>query len=217
MRTYNAQKYQRIIFTRGLTMTSHWCWCSPNVKCKYLVVSSATHGLRDTGMRVCTSREASKSRDLCCSDVQLDIYTVINVRCQQSSLVDCRTVEWLSTRSLVKYTTTSFVSSRLALFKLVRALDQKLPLFKRRVPSWWVSRLSWASCQSSLPQLTSSATVQSGLAWRGVSHARSRCLMRTTPELMAASTVRWGSKRRAVLEDLRCRYGAVARLEQCWT
>jgi len=97
-----------------------------------------------------TSREASKSRGLCCGDVQLDIYMVINVRCQQSSLVDCRKVEWLSTRSLVKYTTISFASSRLALFKIVRALDQRLPRFRRRVPSWRVSRLPWACCQSCL-------------------------------------------------------------------
>ncbi len=184
---------------------------------RFCVLRQNCHAQTFISVTKYTSLEASKSRGLCYSDVQLDIYMVINVRCQQSSLVDCRKVEWLSTRSLVKYTTTSFASSRLALFKIVRALDQKLSRFRRRVPSWWVSRLSWACCQSSLPQLTSSATVQSGLAWRGVSHARSRCLMRTAPELMAASTVRWGSERRAVLEDLRCRYGAVARLEQCWT
>ena len=52
MGMYNAQKYQRIIFTRGLTLTARWCWCSPNVKCKYLVVRSATQGLRDTWMGV---------------------------------------------------------------------------------------------------------------------------------------------------------------------
>jgi len=151
------------------------------------------------------------------SDVQPDSHKNIKIRWQQRSLVDRGKVQCPGTRSVVKYTTTSFASSRLALFKIVRALDRVLSRFRRRVPSWWVSRLPWACCQSSLPQLTSSATMQSGLAWRGVSRTRSRCLMRTTPELMAASTVRWGSERRAVLEDLRCRYGAVARLEQCWT